>query len=85
MMKMFLGEFRSTNCSCEMPMAAMMLNMTQNSPLTIAWGKDAKRPPNLPAKIDTLSMQRCRLQRVYALMQTWCSVCHDGAVGCHMT
>ena len=46
---MLRGELRSMNWTWEIPMAAMMLNMTQKRPLTIACGSDAKRPPNLPA------------------------------------
>lgn len=48
-MKMLRGELRLMNWTWEIPMAAMMLNMTQKRPLTIACGSDAKRPPNLPA------------------------------------
>ena len=32
-----------------MPTAAISPNMTQKRPLTMAWGSEAKMPPNLPA------------------------------------
>jgi hypothetical protein len=60
-MKMLRGLFMSASCIWVMPTPAMRLNMTQNRPLTMAWGIDANRPPNFP---DPPQTQQSQMQAV---------------------
>ena len=45
-MSKFLDEFKSMNCKFERPVAAIMPNMTQNTPPIIGSGIVMKRAPN---------------------------------------